>query len=201
MDDLEGSGDERSSSSSSSAAPSAESVVPRKDPSRLPPLVLVEGGGTAFANGDSEPNSSYGTPVDDELPPTCIPSATEHGSLVRAVLQAAAEGASRNTNGVEGGESVERPPLVAMRPIVNGGEISEKLTERRNTCVVERTTLVECNGTGGGGDLEGPVLLPVSVSEEPNEPRRQPGGSESSRANGFHVADVPLFRYERQVDV
>ncbi|XP_077535070.1 uncharacterized protein LOC144146961 isoform X2 [Haemaphysalis longicornis] len=192
MDDLEGSGDERSSSSSSSAAPSAESVVPRKDPSRLPPLVLAEGGGTTFANGDSEPNSSYGTPVDDELPPTGIPPATEHSSLVRAVLQAAAEGASRNTNGVEGGENVERPPLVAMRPTVNGGEISEKLAERRNTCVVERT-LVECNGTRGGGDLEGPVLLPVSVSEEPNEPRHQPGGSGSSRANGFHVADVPTF--------
>lgn len=192
MDDLEGSGDERSSSSSSSTALSAESVVPRKDPTRLPPLLLAEGGGTAFANGDSEPNSSYGTPVDDELPPTSLPATTEHSSLVRAVLQAAAEGATRNANGGGGddGGGLERLPPVT----VNGGEISEKLAERRNTCVVERT-LVECNGTGAGGDLEGPVLLPVSVVEESGELRRQPGGSTggSSRANGFHVPDVPSF--------
>lgn len=193
MDDLEGSGDERSSSSSSSAAPSAESVVPRKDPSRLPPLLLAEGGGTAFANGDSEPNSSYGTPVDDELPPTCVPSSNaEHNSLVRAVLQAAAEGASRNANGGGDGDGLERPLLVATRPAINGGEINEKLAERRNTCVVERA-LVECNGTGRAGDMEGPVLLPVS--EEPGELHHELGGSAngSSRSNGFHVADVPSF--------
>ncbi|KAH7955903.1 hypothetical protein HPB52_004877 [Rhipicephalus sanguineus] len=158
MDDLEGSGDEH---------PPAPAVPPpSKD--RLAPLDV------SFANGDSEPDSSYGTPV-DELPPS---TSAEHSSLVHAILQAAA-----------GSQLLARSEDL---PINGESEVHDKLAERRNLCVVERT-LVDCNGVSGEGRLGGQVPPAGSIAEEAGlQSARSPA---VSHTNGFRVDDgAVMFR-------
>lgn len=158
MDDLEGSGDEH---------PPAPAVPPpSKD--RLAPLDV------SFANGDSEPDSSYGTPV-DELPPS---TSAEHSSLVHAILQAAA-----------GSQLLARSEDL---PINGESEVHDKLAERRNLCVVERT-LVDCNGVSGEGRLGGQVPPAGSIAEEAGlQSARSPA---VSHTNGFRVDDgAVIFR-------
>ncbi|XP_037502265.1 uncharacterized protein LOC119376545 [Rhipicephalus sanguineus] len=158
MDDLEGSGDEH---------PPAPAVPPpSKD--RLAPLDV------SFANGDSEPDSSYGTPV-DELPPS---TSAEHSSLVHAILQAAA-----------GSQLLARSEDL---PINGESEVHDKLAERRNLCVVERT-LVDCNGVSGEGRLGGQVPPAGSIDEEAGlQSARSPA---VSHTNGFRVDDgAVMFR-------
>ncbi|XP_077508767.1 uncharacterized protein LOC144120240 [Amblyomma americanum] len=198
MDDLEGSGDEHSPS---------VALPPRKDRAGLAiPLPPLDGAAT-FANGDSEPDSSYGTPV-DELPPNVSP---EHSSLVQAILQAAA--VSRMPGQPDDGRDrlASAPLVVEHHSAVNGGsEIGEKLAERRNSCVLEHT-FVECNGVvaanggeGSGGRLrermatgQFPTGGAVSTAEgpEPGEAHRVLGAAIASRPNGFHIDDsAALFR-------
>ncbi|KAK8771684.1 hypothetical protein V5799_025072 [Amblyomma americanum] len=198
MDDLEGSGDEHSPS---------VALPPRKDRAGLAiPLPPLDGAAT-FANGDSEPDSSYGTPV-DELPPNVSP---EHSSLVQAILQAAA--VSRMPGQPDDGRDrlASAPLVVEHHSAVNGGsEIGEKLAERRSSCVVEHT-FVECNGVvaanggeGSGGRLrermatgQFPTGGAVSTAEgpEPGEAHRVLGAAIASRPNGFHIDDsAALFR-------
>lgn len=198
MDDLEGSGDEHSPS---------VALPPRKDHAGLPtPLPPLDGGNT-FANGDSEPDSSYGTPV-DELPPNVSP---EHSSLVQAILQAAA-GSRMPVQLDDSRDRFTNAPLVVdHHTAINGGsEIGEKLAERRNSCVVEHA-FVECNGVvaangdeGSGGRLrertaagQFPNGGAVSAVEEaePSEAHRVLGAAVATRPNGFHIDDsAAIFR-------
>ncbi|KAL1433382.1 hypothetical protein MTO96_012588 [Rhipicephalus appendiculatus] len=155
MDDLEGSGDEHP------AAP-----APSKD--RLAPLDV------SFANGDSEPDSSYGTPV-DELPPS---TSAEHSSLVHAILQAAA-----------GSQLLAQSEDLPMK---GESEVHDKLAERSNLCVAKRT-LVDCNGVSGEGRLGGQLPPAGSVAEEAGlQSARSPA---VSHTNGFHADDgAVIFR-------
>ncbi|KAH8039515.1 hypothetical protein HPB51_007417 [Rhipicephalus microplus] len=153
MDDLEGSGDEH---------PTAP--PPSKD--RLAPLNV------SFANGDSEPDSSYGTPV-DELPPS---TSAEHTSLVHAILEAAA-----------GSQLLARSEDL---PINGESEVHDKLAERRNLCVVE-CSLVDCNGVSGECGLRGQLPPAGSVVEE----TALQSARSLTHINGFHADDgTVIFR-------
>lgn len=153
MDDLEGSGDEH---------PTAP--PPSKD--RLAPLNV------SFANGDSEPDSSYGTPV-DELPPS---TSAEHTSLVHAILEAAA-----------GSQLLARSEDL---PINGESEVHDKLAERRNLCVME-CSLVDCNGVSGECGLRGQLPPAGSVVEE----TALQSARSLTHINGFHADDgTVIFR-------
>lgn len=163
MDDLEGSGDEHSPAT-------APSVPPHKDRARPAALLPLD---ASFVNGDSEPDSTYGTPV-DELPLTS--ASAEHSSLVHAILQAAAGSQLLG----RGNGSTEEASLA-----VNGeNEVHDKLAERRNSCVVERTLVLGVSGEGGLlGDL--PTAGSV-VDEACHQSARSPT---VSHTNGFHADD------------
>lgn len=158
MDDLEGSGDEH---------PPAPPVPHNKDRARLAPPLALD---VSFANGDSEPDSSYGTPV-DELPPS---TSAEHSSLVNEILQAAAGSHLLGRNASED------------LPVNGEHEVHDKLAERRNSCVVERT-LVDCNGVLG---VSGEGRLGSSAGSIVEEAGLQSARSAAvAHTNGFHAED------------
>ncbi|XP_075543019.1 uncharacterized protein LOC142576673 isoform X2 [Dermacentor variabilis] len=163
MDDLEGSGDEHL------PAP-APPVPPQKDRTRLAPLLPLD---ASFVNGDSEPGSSYGTPA-DELPLTS--ASAEHSSLVHAILQAAAGSQllGRGNGSAEG----------ATRAVNGEDQMHDKLAERRNSCVVERTLVLGVSGEGGL--LEGLPTASSTVDVASHQSARSPA---VSHTNGFHADD------------